>query len=212
MISQSLKLFSKTNFFAIFFYFLASNANAGIFSPFFDFYLSTEVSKSEVSNGGANSKFRNQNDLGQNFKDAEDIALGVHLRFFDRVGINANWTQSSMINTSLAGVSALSGKATLKTDQFNLTGLVFVPILSRHVELFGEAGIVEYGSSLSYSKNDGSFTKDKNRQTNGLYGGGLQISLLGSDFIRFSVHKYVNEIGLIDANYTTFRLGYLKSF
>lgn len=207
----------STLVFSIFFalILIARPASAGIFSPLFNFYISTEISNSEVSGGGSNSNFKNRDDLGQSAADLKNLALGFHLRFFDRIGVNANWTQNNLTNTALSGVSALNGKASFKTDQFNLTGLVFVPILSNHIEFFGEAGVAQFGSSLSYNKNDNGnsqFVLEKSRQTTGVYGGGLQVSLLGSDFIRFSAQKYTNRVGPIVADYVTYRLGYLKSF
>lgn len=197
--------------FFIIFSSLLSSAQAGILSPLLDTYLTLELSKSTNSNGGTNSNFKNKNNFTKDLSELNDLSFGVHLRFTDHLGANLNWTKSNYKNSSLKGVDLSSGNANFKTDQTNLTGLFFLPIITKRVEFFGEAGVANFGSSMKYKTNNESVKHKKNEMV-GIYGVGFQVSLLGSDFLRLSVQKYNRKLGLIDTNYTTVRAGYVKSF
>ena len=87
-----------------------------------------------------------------------------------------------------------------------------MPIIPTRAELFVEAGVVDIGSKLHYTPTGGTKVQRKGHETIGLYGIGAQVSPFGGDFIRLSAQRYIGKIGLLDTEYTTFRLGYLKSF
>lgn len=189
-----------------------TNSNAGILSPLADSFITIELSKSVLSHKSMNAKFENRNDFFENIRQFEDLALGGHLRFGKYFGVNVNWAQTSLQNNSLYGVGNLNQKAKFKSDQINTTALIFLPIIPKRAELFIEGGSVDIGSKLNYTTTGGIDIERKSHQTMGLYGLGAQISLFGSDFIRLSAQRYAGRIGLLETNYTTFRLGYLKSF
>ncbi len=188
-----------------------SSANAGILSPFASTFATIELGKSVMSNQSINSKFENSNDFFENLRQFEDIALGAHIRF-GLLGVNLNWSQTTLKNTRLNGYNSLENSAKYKSDQINATALFFLPIIPTRAELFLEAGAVDIGSKLHYTPTGGTKVQRKSHETVGLYGIGAQISPFGGDFIRLSAQRYIGKIGLLDTEYTTFRLGYLKSF
>lgn len=201
-------------FLGVFFGIFLSNANlchAGILSPLADTFISVELSKSVLSHKSINSKFKNQNDFTESLKQFDDVALGGHIRF-GKLGFNLNWAQTSLKNNSLNGVSTLENQAKYKSDQINATALLFLPIISKRAELFVEGGIVDIGSKLNYTPSGGVKVEKKSHQTMMIYGIGAQISPFGGDFIRLSAQRYAGKIGLLGTEYTTFRIGYLKSF
>jgi len=193
------------------FIFSISSANAGILSPFASTYLTIELGKSVLSNQSINSKFKNSNDFFENLRQFEDIALGGHIRF-GLLGVNLNWSQTSLKNNRLKGYDSLESQAKYKSDQINATALFFLPIIPTRAELFVEAGVVDIGSKLHYTPTGGTKVQRKGHETIGLYGIGAQVSPFGGDFIRLSAQRYMGKIGLLDTQYTTFRIGYLKSF
>ena len=194
------------------FLFNISIAKAGILSPLVDTFITVELSKSVLSHKSINSDFKNQNDYVEGLKQFDDIAFGGHLRFARYFGVNLNWSKTSLKNDSLNGIQSIEDKAKYKSDQINATALIFLPILTKRAELFVESGIVDIGSKLNYTPNGGAKIEKKSHQTMFLYGIGAQISPLGGDYIRLSAQRYLGKIGLLDTEYTTFRIGYLKSF
>jgi len=188
-----------------------SSANAGILSPFASTYATIELGKSVLSHQSVNSKFENGNDFFENLRQFEDIALGGHIRF-GLLGVNLNWSQTSLKNNRLKGYDSLESQAKYKSDQINATALFFLPIIPTRAELFVEAGVVDIGSKLHYTPTGGTKVQRKGHETIGLYGIGAQVSPFGGDFIRLSAQRYMGKIGLLDTQYTTFRIGYLKSF
>ena len=188
-----------------------SSANAEILSPFASTYATIELGKSVLSNQSINSKFENGNDFFENLRQFEDIALGGHIRF-GLLGVNVNWSQTSLKNNRLKGYDSLESQAKYKSDQINATALFFLPIIPTRAELFVEAGVVDIGSKLHYTPTGGTKVQRKGHETIGLYGIGAQVSPFGGDFIRLSAQRYIGKIGLLDTEYTTIRLGYLKSF
>ena len=188
-----------------------SNANAGILSPFASTFVTLELGKSVMSRKSINAKFENSNDFFENLRQFEDVAVGGHIRF-GFLGVNVNWSQTSLKNNRLNGVSSLEGSAKYKSDQINTTALLFLPIIPTRAELFVEGGVVDIGSKLHYTPTGGTKVQRKSHETIGLYGIGAQVSPFGGDFIRLSAQRYIGKVGLLDTNYTTVRLGYLKSF
>ena len=188
-----------------------SNANAGILSPFASTFVTLELGKSVMSHKSINSKFESSNDFFENLRQFEDVAVGGHIRF-GFLGVNVNWSQTSLKNNRLNGVISLEGSAKYKSDQINTTALLFLPIIPTRAELFVEGGVVDIGSKLHYTPTGGTKVQRKSHETIGLYGIGAQVSPFGGDFIRLSAQRYIGKVGLLDTNYTTVRLGYLKSF
>jgi hypothetical protein len=188
-----------------------SNANAGILSPFASTFVTLELGKSVMSHKSINSKFKNSNDFFETLRQFEDVAIGGHIRF-GFLGVNVNWSQTSLKNNRLNGVSSLEGSAKYKSDQINTTALLFLPIIPTRAELFVEGGVVDIGSKIHYTPTGGTKVQRKSHETIGLYGIGAQVSPFGGDFIRLSAQRYIGKVGLLDTNYTTVRLGYLKSF
>ena len=187
------------------------NCFAGILSPLADLYLTLELNKPILSSKAINSKFENRNDFFDNIRQFEDVAIGGNLRFGKFFGANINWSQTTLKNDSLSGVTTLENRAKFRSDQINYTGLFYVPIIPQRAQIFLEAGVVDIGSKLNYSILNGAKVERKSRQKLGLYGIGAQISPFGGDFIRLSLHRYTGRIGLLSTNYTSVRIGYLKS-
>ena len=187
-------------------------ATAGILSPLADTFITIELSKPILSRNEVNTDLKNKNDFTEALRQFEDIAIGGHIRFGRFIGFNLNWSQSNLKNHSVRGVNKLENPARYKSDQINSTALFYLPIISKRAELFVEAGVVDIGSKLEYTPTGGAKIARKSHETMFLYGIGAQISPLGGDFIRLSAQRYAGKVGLIEENYTTIRLGYLKSF
>ena len=49
-------------------------------------------------------------------------------------------------------------------------------------------------------------------ETRFFYGAGMQISINSTTTFRFSAQRYAGSVGLIDSNYTTVRVGFLRFF
>ena len=128
-----------------------SNANAGILSPFASTFVTLELGKSVMSHKSINAKFESSNDFFENLRQFEDVAVGGHIRF-GFLGVNVNWSQTSLKNNRLNGVSSLEGSAKYKSDQINTTALLFLPIIPTRAELFVEGGVVDIGSKLHYTQ------------------------------------------------------------
>jgi hypothetical protein len=196
----------------ILFFCLAKSSFAGILSPLADTFITLELSKSVLSKNQINADFKNSNTMLESLRQFEDIAIGGNIRFGKFIGFNVNWSQTNLKNNAVNGVSQLQNSARYKSDQINYTTLLYLPLITKRVELFLEGGLVDIGSKLKYTRSGGIDVEKKSHDTMFIYGLGAQISPLGGDFIRLSALRYAGKIGLLETNYTTVRLGYLKSF
>ena len=192
--------------------FLVKPAFGGILSPFADTFLTVELGKAVLSRDSVKSDFSNTSGAIEAIRQFEDIAVGGNIRFLKKFWVNVNWSKTSLKNDRVSGVNNLSSSAKYKADQINYTGLYYITLIPTRAEIFLEAGIASIGNKLNYSLTDGTKYQKNDREVLGLGGVGIQISPLGGDYIRLSLHKYVGKIGLLDSNYTQIRLGYLKSF
>ena len=98
-------------------------------------------------------------------------------------------------------------------SQFNLTALGYVP-LSESFEAFAELGVSDINSRLHYATAVGAGTNRKAHETKMVYGLGLQFKTcpMSDDAIRLSFQKYAGRMGLLNAQLTTVRIGYMKAF
>ncbi len=153
------------------------------------------------------------NNFTKQIANFENIALGGNFRVHKNLGFNINWYQSSLSDHSAHNVGYLNYKATQQFSQFNFSALGYLPA-NDLIDLFAEAGLADIDSKLKYVTNSGSVVSQKSHQTLGFYGLGFQFKPYknSDDSIRFSIQKYSGKLGLLDANYATARIGYLKVF
>jgi len=179
---------------------------------FFKPAVTIEYSAPEISGGGVNTDFKTSQSLFDQIIDFENIAVGGNFRVHENLGFNANFAQSAMDNHELFNVGSLSRKANLRIDQYNFSALFYAPIVKNLFEAFAELGVSDINSKLTYTRSNGVSFSGKAHETKAIYGAGFQINLTESDAIRFSVQKYSGKLALLNANYTTIRIGYLKAF
>lgn len=195
----TLSLFSANSF--------AKTADGFFFRP----SISIEYSAPSLSNSG--SKNFHSNNLGKQISGFENIALGGNFRVHKFLGFNANWVQGALSDNSLQNVGYLNNKARFKFDQYNFSALAYLPV-NEFVEFFAEAGVSDIHSRLNYLQNSGVVANQKSHQTKTIYGLGFQFKPCekSEDVIRVSFQKYSGKLELLDANYATVRIGYLKAF
>ncbi len=181
-----------------------------------DFYvegaLSVEYNAPRISGAGDNKKFSTTNNLFKQIYDLENIALGVHIRFHDSFGLNVNWVQTNLDSIALQQAGPLAKKAIYKIDHYNFSLLTYAPIVKNFFELFAELGASDIRSDLSYTLTNGNSVNKNSHETRFFYGGGMQIYLNNITSVRFSAQRYVGNIGLINSDYTTVRIGFLRFF
>ncbi len=163
-------------------------------------------------NSGYDKNYRTNNFTKQ-MANFENIAIGGNLRVHKNLGFNLNWYQGALVDHSVHNVGYLNYRATQKFSQFNVSALAYVPA-NEMIDLFAEAGLADIDGKLSYVTNSGSSVSQKSHQTLGFYGLGFQFKPCNDsdDSIRVSFQKYAGKLGLLDANYSTVRLGYVKAF
>ncbi len=194
---------------------LAATKNAHVATKnfFFKPALTIEYSAPRLSAGGDNAEFKTNN-LANQLKGFENIALGFHVRVHKYLGFNVNWSQTDLNNDKLQGES-ISQKARLNLDYYNFSALFFAPIKSSaKIEFFGEVGVSDIRNRLSYVDSTGGFFVDKDHETRAFFGAGFQMAPFAKsdDMIRFSALRYLGEIDIISSNLTMVRLGYVKTF
>ncbi len=202
----------KIIFFAVIFSFFSTNSFAKneegfFFKPF----ISIEYSAPALSSG-VNKNFKSNN-FGKQISGFENIALGGNFRLHKFLGFNANWFQGSLNDNSLQDVGYLNNKARFKFDQYNFSALAYLPA-NDFFEFFAEAGVADIHSRLNYVKNDSTAIKNKAHETKAILGAGFQFKPCkkSDDMIRLSFQKYSGKLALLDTNYSTVRIGYLKAF
>ncbi len=158
------------------------------------------------------SKNFKSNNFGKQISGFENIAVGGNFRVHNFLGFNANYAKGALSGHTLQS-GYLNNAAHFKFSQFNLSTLAYIP-LDNSFELFGEAGISNINSHLNYIQNNGAIASDQANQTKGFFGFGMQFKpcLNSQDMIRLSFQKYSGKLALLDANYSTVRIGYLKAF
>jgi len=175
-------------------------------------YLSIEYSAPNVMGGGVNTTFKT-NVFEKQVKELENIALGMHFRTHRFLGFNFNWAQTDLTNGAVQNAS-LSQIAHFKMDQYNASALFFAPVVENMFDLFAELGVSDMHSRLSYVQPGGSVFDRRDHETMGIYGIGFQFSPIdgSSDAFRFTFQEYTGKLSLLNARYSTVRIGYLKSF
>ncbi|MBM3579895.1 MAG: porin family protein [Alphaproteobacteria bacterium] len=181
-------------------------------SFFFKPSLSIEYNAPRVFHGGTNADFRVDGGLFHQLSIPTNIALGGNFRVHRYLGFNINWAQSTLINSNLKDVGTLSDRAKFKIDHTNISALFYAPIAENIFEIFGEAGVSDMRSRLTYSNANNVATLSKTHETVGFYGAGFQFLINDRSALRFSWQRYAGKLGLLDANYETIRIGYLRSF
>ncbi len=197
--------------FAVFFY--AQNQAFGAEEFFLRPSLTLEYSAPEVSSGGVNVNFKTPS-LGDQLEGIENITFGAHLRIHENLGFNANWTQTDLENNVGLQNYFVYLNPHFKMDYYNFSALFFAPIEKDSFELFAEAGLSDMVSSLVIFESVGRYSKLKDHQTNPFLGLGFQLAPFekSQDAFRFSVQRYIDKINIIDVNFTSVRIGYIKRF
>lgn len=197
--SAILSLFSLESF--------AKTADGFFFQP----ALTLEYSAPQLSNGIA--KNFSSNNFGKQISGFENIALGANIRVHKFLGFNANWFQGALHGNNTQRTGYLNNAARFKFDQVNLSALAYAPI-AREVEFFAEAGVSNINSSLNYVSNSGAVFHQTNNSTKAFYGLGVQFKPIknSDDAIRLSYQKYSGKLALLNSNYSTVRIGYVKAF
>ena len=174
--------------------------------------LSIEYNAPRVSGSGNNKHFATTEHIFKQLYNLENIAIGAHIRFHDNFGFNANWVQTSLDSTVLKDAQPLAKKALYKIDHYNFSLLTYAPIIKNFFEIFGELGLADMRANLSYVDINGKSVRSNSHQTRFFYSAGLQVSVNDINTIRFSAQRYVGKVGLINSDYTTVRIGFLRFF
>jgi hypothetical protein len=174
--------------------------------------ISIEYNAPGVSGAGNNKRFATTEHILKQLYNLENIAIGAHIRFHDNFGLNANWVQTSLDSTALKNAEPLAKKAVYKIDHYNFSVLGYAPVIKNFFELFGELGLSDMRGNLSYTDINGKSVNRNSHQTRFFYSAGLQLSLNDINTFRFSAQRYVGKVGLIDSDYTTIRIGFLRFF
>lgn len=204
----------KITFFIVTLLLFSNNALAKTNDGFFlRTFATIEYSAPSIGGGAHNSRFRT-NDLGEQLINFENIAIGAHFRVNKFLGFNLNWAQSELSNNKLAAAPNLRRKAHFDIEHYNITALFYAPKVANSLEFFAELGVSDMKSKINYITSSNSLVSRKSHATAIIYGAGFQFLPFekSQDAIRFSMQKYSPVLGLLDANYTTFRIGYLKAF
>ncbi len=173
--------------------------------------VSIEYVAPKIVKSGVNSEFRTSGNLFHQIGDISNFAIGGNLRVHKYLGFNANWVQIDLKNSQLQGAGSLSDRAQLGFDQYNLSTLVYYPVVKDLFELFVEGGASDVRSRLTYSEN-GNHVDQRKHQTVGFYGVGFQVNASDKDLIRFAWHRYAGRKAFIESEYSDIRIGYLRSF
>jgi hypothetical protein len=186
----------------------AKNQDGFFFQP----SATIEYSAPALRGGGENG-FMRSNNFGKQISGLENFTVGGNFRVHKNLGFNANWAQSALHNSALPDVGALGLEARFKIDHYNFSALGYLKA-NEIIEFFAEAGVSDMSSRLNFVRADGSVTNRKAHETKALYGAGLQFkpNQKSQDQIRLSFQKYAGKLALLDSNYTTVRIGYLKAF
>lgn len=174
--------------------------------------LTLEYNMPSISGSGDNKRFNNQDHVIKQLYNFENIAVGGHIRFHDNLGINVNWVQSSLDSPVLQHIGILSKDAVYKIDHYNFSFLTFIPIVKEFFDIFAETGVADIRSNLTYQESSQVFVKKNTHETRFFYGLGSQIAINDVSTIRFSIQRYVGSVGLINSDYTTVRLGFVRYF
>lgn len=183
---------------------------------FFKPAISIEYSAPDISGNGVNGNFKTSQGFFEQMKDFQNLALGFNFRVHKYLGFNTNWSKTEMDNAVLSGVGALSRKAVLQVENYNFSTLFYIPTIKDSkktvLELFAELGASDIRTKLSYIDTIGNPFSGKSHQTKLFYGAGFQMNLTDKDSLRFSFQKYDGKLSLVDSNFTTVRIGYLRTF
>lgn len=178
---------------------------------FFQPAVTIEYSAPALSNG-VSKKFTSNN-FSKQLNGFENIAIGANVRVHKFLGFNANWFQGALHGHETQGTGYLHNQARYKFDQVNLSTLLYFPLM-REVELFAEAGVADINAKFNYIANNGTVVHQTSHKLKNFYGLGFQFKLCkdSQDAIRLSYQKYSGKLALLDANYATVRIGYVKAF
>lgn len=182
-------------------------------SFFLESFLTIEYSAPRFYGNSDSKHFATDSILTQ-IKNFDNIALGFHGRVHKYAGFNINWSQTDLSSTALKGLD-LAKKADLALDYYNFSALFFAPVVEdSFVELFAELGVSKMKSKTSVFEVDGSYTKSTKSQTIPFAGIGFQVAPFedSKDAFRFTFQRYLSKLDLVGANFSTVRLGYVKSF
>lgn len=174
--------------------------------------ISIEYNAPGLSGAGDNKRFATTDHIFKQIYKFENIAIGAHIRFHDHFGLNANWVQTSLDSPVLKDTQIINKKAVYKIDHYNFSLLSFAPVIKNYFELFGELGLSDMHSNLAYTDVKGNSVNRNSHQTRIFYSAGLQIIFNDYNAFRFSAQRYVGKVGLINSDYTTLRIGFLRFF
>ncbi len=191
------------------------SAKAGILdSLVLEAGVSIEYAGVEFDGNGNSSHFENKK-LEVQLKEFENVALGLHFRVHKYFGLNINWAQADLDNSSgLNGVATLSTvKPELRLDYTNYSALFFYPFVEDSVfEGFLELGVSDMYENLTYTDTSGQGIDIKDHQSNPFIGLGINYLPFEDslDSVRFTAQGYINKINTTGADFYGFRVGYVK--
>lgn len=179
---------------------------------YFDHNFLFEYSVPIISGGGTNTEFKASKNLLHQIKDIENISFGQHFRIHKYLGLEWSWTQTDLDNTNFQDAGPLAQKAGFRMDHYDFAATFFLPTDKDFFEVFAKIGVSDMKSKLRYVKSDGTFIQARDKETKGIYGIGLQFDVNKKDKLRVYFQKYAGKLALLDAHYSTLRVGYLKNF
>lgn len=200
--------------FALFANFTAFSSFAKIQDSFFLESFATLEYSAPRFYGNQSAKHFGTDSIFTQIKNFDNIALGLHGRIHKHFGLNANWSQSDLSSTALEG-KTLSKKAGLALDYYNISALFFAPLLEDSlVEAFGEIGVSMIKSRTTVFETNGDYTKQASRKNIPFFGVGFQVAPFenSKDAFRFTFQRQLQKLDVVEAYFSTIRVGYVKEF
>jgi opacity protein-like surface antigen len=184
-----------------------SNQSQFINQPFF----TIEYSAPRLSHNNKENDFRTNN-FGKQLRNVENIALGVNLRVHKFFGANANWAQTELKGDNMPG-SAPTEQSRFALDQYNFSGLAYLPVIEDKFDIFAELGTSLMFSKLNYTDPNQNLIHRHSSRAVMFYGAGFQFTPFAEskNTIRVSYQKYSGHL-LTGNEYSTIRAGYLVAF
>jgi opacity protein-like surface antigen len=180
-----------------------------LFKPGF----SIELQIPSIQANGLNGGFANK-PAEKQLVSLENIALGLNLRLHRYFGLNVNWSQFTMNNSSINGFTLdPNKKAELGIKNTNFTSVFYLPLIGDTLDAFIELGASDVNYEFDYTENSGVKTSFKDHETAFLYGAGFEFAPYDSNMaFRLSAQKYLTKLSPVNGDILAFRFGLIKYF
>jgi hypothetical protein len=197
---------------AVIIFLFSQNCRASILDGFmFKPALTFEYQYSDIMGKNQNDEFKNKL-VEHQLKNFSNLVPGLNFRLHKYWSINTNWSQFVHKNENLDGYN-ITNKASLKIENYNISSMFHVPLIGDHLlEGFVEIGASDINSNLKFTTASGQ-NDFKSHETAFLYGAGFSFAPYDANTVfRVSFQTYDTKLPSINANISTYRIGFMKYF